>query len=246
MIRIGTSGWVYAGWRERFYPKGIPQRRWLEYYAQHFDTVELNATTYRLPKEPQIRVWCESVPKDFLYTIKLSRLITHRKTLPQRVDEFTANYMDRAACFEAGKVAQILVQFPPYLERDDEHLNAFLGKLPPHHRYAVEFRHKSWLVPQVEEMLRERGMALCIHDYPGFKMRPIATSEQFAYVRLHGYTGLYVGSYPRRALQRWEERICMLAEQARDVYVYFNNDVDAAAPYDAEHLCELMRVTRGR
>lgn len=246
MIRIGTSGWVYAGWRERFYPKGLPQRRWLEYYARHFDTVELNATTYRLPKEPQIQVWCESVPKDFLYTIKLSRLITHRKSLPQRVDEFIENYMHRAACFQAGKVAQILVQFPPYLERNDDHLRAFLDKLPPQHRYAVEFRHRSWLVADTEETLRERGMALCIHDYPGFRMHPVVTSAQFAYVRLHGYEGLYVGSYPRRALRRWAERIWTLSEQAADVYVYFNNDADAAAPYDAEQLCELMGVTGGR
>jgi uncharacterized protein YecE (DUF72 family) len=245
VIRIGTSGWVYSGWRERFYPKGLPQRRWLEYYSQRFDTVELNATTYRLPKEPQIHVWCESVPANFIYTIKLSRLITHRRSLPGRVDEFIENYMHRAACFDAGKVAQVLVQFPPYLERDDQYLRRFLDKLPPDHRYAVEFRHKSWLVAQTEALLRERGMALCIHDYPGFRMKPIVTAEQFAYVRLHGYEGLYVGSYPTRALRRWADRICMLAEQARDVFVYFNNDVNAAAPYDAEHLRELMGVTLG-
>lgn len=246
MIRIGTSGWVYAGWRGRFYPRGIPQRRWLEYYAQHFDTVELNATTYRLPKEPQIRTWCESVPKDFLYTIKLSRLITHRKSLPPRVDEFVENYMQRADCFERGKVAQILVQFPPFLERDDAHLRAFLDKLPAHHRYVVEFRHTSWLVPPVEQLLRERRMALCIHDYPGFRMKNAVTSPDLAYVRLHGYEGLYVGSYPRRTLMRWAARIRELQEQARDVFVYFNNDVNAAAPYDGEHLCELIGVTGGK
>jgi uncharacterized protein YecE (DUF72 family) len=241
MIRVGTSGWVYGDWRERFYPKGVAQKRWLSYYAERFDTVELNATTYRLPKEHQVRIWCETVPPNFRYTVKLSRLITHRKTLPARVDEFIENYMARAACFEEGKVAQILVQFPPFLERDDAHLEAFLDKLPRHHRYVVEFRHKSWLVPQVEALLRERQIALCIHDYPGFRMRDIVTSGELAYVRLHGYEGLYVGSYPKRSLQRWARRVEALAAQARDVYVYFNNDTKAAAPFDARRLRDMLK-----
>jgi uncharacterized protein YecE (DUF72 family) len=240
MVRVGTSGWVYADWRGRFYPQELPQRRWLEYYAQRFDTVELNATTYRLPKEHQVRAWCETVPALFIYTVKLSRLITHRKTLPARVDEFVENFMHRAACFERGKVAQILVQFPPFLERDDAHLNAFLDKLPADHRYAVEFRHRSWHVPEIETMLRGRGMALVIHDYPGLRIRDVVTTPSFAYVRLHGYEGLYVGSYPRRSLQRWARRIRALSEQAADVFVYFNNDVAAAAPHDARLLRELL------
>jgi uncharacterized protein YecE (DUF72 family) len=241
MIRIGTSGWVYGDWRGRFYPKGTPQRRWLEFYAQHFDTVELNATTYRLPKEHQVRAWCQSVPANFVYTVKLSRLITHRKTLPSRVDEFIENYMHRVDCFESGKVAQILVQFPPYLERDDAHLRAFLDKLPRHHRYVVEFRHASWHVPAIEAILRERGVALCIHDYPGLKVPDSVTTPELAYVRLHGYEGLYVGSYPRRSLEHWARRIRSLSRQANDVFVYFNNDTAAVAPHDAAVLRDLLK-----
>lgn len=240
MIRVGTSGWVYADWRGRFYPQGVGQSRWLAYYAEHFDTVELNATTYRLPKPEQVRRWCEIVPPAFVYTVKLSRLITHRKTLPERVDEFIENYMNRASCFEAGRVAQILVQFPPFLARDDAHLRAFLDKLPPHHRYVVEFRNPSWVAPEVEAILRERNMAFCVHDYPGFRTPDIVTSSELAYVRLHGYTGLYVGNYPRRSLAYWAKRIRGLAERARDVFVYFNNDTLAAAPHDARILRELL------
>src|SRR5579872_3849525 len=99
LIRIGTSGWVYGDWRERFYPKGVSQRRWLGYYAERFDTVELNATTYRLPSPDQVRTWCDVVPEGFAYTVKLSRLITHRRDLPPRVDEFIRNYFARASCF---------------------------------------------------------------------------------------------------------------------------------------------------
>jgi uncharacterized protein YecE (DUF72 family) len=220
----------------------VPQRRWLTYYAERFDTVELNATTYRLPKETQIATWCSSVPSNFLYTVKLSRLITHRKTLVPRVDEFIANYMARAACFTPEKVAQLLCQFPPYLERDDAHLRAFLDKLPRDYRYVVEFRHPSWYAQDVERILSERGMAFCIHDYPRRKTDDVVTTSDFAYVRLHGYRGLYVGSYPRRVLKRWAERIRALAARARDVYVYFNNDTLAAAPKDAAVLRSLLEV----
>lgn len=240
MIYVGTSGWVYGDWRGRFYPKGLPQRRWLEYYAQRFNTVELNATTYRLPKEHQIRAWCETVPPGFLYTVKLSRLITHRKTLPARVDEFIENYMQRINCFESGKVAQLLVQFPPYLTRDDVHLEAFLDKLPPDHRYVVEFREKSWMAPEVLAILRRRNMAFCIHDYPGFRTGDIVTSPDLAYVRLHGYEGLYVGNYPKKSLQHWARRIRGLQERAQDVFVYFNNDTLAAAPHDAHQLRQMF------
>ena len=240
MIRIGTSGWVYADWRGRFYPGGVPQKRWLEYYASQFDTVELNATTYRLPSSGQVQRWCEAVPPGFRYTVKLSRLITHRKTLPPRLDEFIENFMHAASCFEAGKVAQILVQFPPFLERDDAHLRAFLGKLPRDHRYVVEFRNRSWLAPAVEDILREYGAAFCIHDYPGVRTGDVVTSADLAYVRLHGYTGLYVGNYPRRSLAYWARRIRGLAERARDVFVYFNNDTKAAAPHDALALRNLL------
>lgn len=231
---------MYGDWRGRFYPKGVAQRRWLQFYAERFDTVELNATTYRLPQEHQIDNWCTSVPEGFVYTVKLSRLITHRRTLPERVDEFIANYMARAACFSPERIAQILVQFPPYLERDDAHLIAFLAKLPGRYRYVVEFRHPSWYVPAVERILRERRMASCIHDYPGLRTRDVVTSPDLAYVRLHGYEGLYVGSYPRRSLQYWAKRIRTLSGQARDVFVYFNNDVAAAAPHDALVLRSLL------
>lgn len=242
VIRVGTSGWVYGGWRERFYPKGVPQRLWLPYYAERFDTVELNATTYRLPTPERVDVWCAAVPANFIFTVKLSRLITHRRDLPARVDEFIENYFARTRCFDPAKLGQILVQFPPYLARDDAHLAAFLDKLPRRYRYVVEFRNTSWFVPEVRELLASREVAFCIHDYPKMRVPRWVTSRGLAYLRLHGYTGLYVGSYPRRVLRRWAGVIRDLAAQARDVYVYFNNDTDAAAPRDAAVLREILCV----
>ncbi len=240
MIYVGTSGWVYGGWRRLFYPERLAQRKWLQYYAERFNTVELNATTYRLPKPEQVRLWCESVPSSFRYTVKLSRLITHRRDLPPKLDRFIENYMDRAACFERDKLAQILVQFPPYLERDDERFERFLDKLPSHYRYVVEFRNATWFVREIEAVLRRRNLGFAIHDYPGLRVPKWVTSKEVAYVRFHGYTGLYVGSYPRGSLQWWARKLRELQEQAEDVYVYFNNDVDAAAPHDAMELERIL------
>lgn len=239
-IRVGTSGWVYGDWRRRFYPEGVAQRRWLGYYAQHFDTVELNATTYRLPSPDQVRAWCDTVPQGFRYTVKLSRLITHRRDLPPRLDDFIENYFARAKCFDPSKLAQLLVQFPPYLERDDARLAAFLDKLPPHYRYVMEFRNASWFDPRVEALLRERDIAFCIHDYPNMRVPRWLTSKSLAYVRLHGYTGLYVGSYPRRSLHVWARRLREYADSGREVYIYFNNDTEAAAPHDAAVLRTIL------
>ena len=240
MVRIGTSGWVYSDCRGRFYESGVAQSKWLEYYARRFDTVELNATTYRLPSESQVGAWCAKVPAKFRFTVKLSRLITHRRDLPPRVDRFIENYFRRAACFEPAKLAQILVQFPPYLKRDDARLEAFLLKLPAQYRYVVEFRDASWFVPAVRDLLARRQIAFCIHDYPQLRLPRWVTHPELAYVRFHGYRGLYVGSYPRRVLQRWAVALRELQSAARDVYVYFNNDYAAAAPKDAATLKALL------
>ena len=218
----------------------MPQRKWLRHYASLFDTVELNATTYRLPKAEQVEAWCEAVPADFKYTVKLSRLITHRRGLDARVDTFIENYFARTRCFDPTKLAQVLVQFPPYLERDDEHLNAFLSKLPREFRYVIEFRHASWFAENVRSILTAHGAAFCIHDYPKLRVPEWVTSSEAAYLRLHGYTRLYAGSYPRRVLARYAKLVRALAERARTVYVYFNNDTKAAAPHDAIVLYELL------
>jgi len=233
MVRIGTSGWVYGDWRRRFYPEGLPQRRWLGYYAERFDTVELNATTYRLPKPERVRTWCEAVPPEFRYTIKLSRLITHRRTDGDRLDTFIANYFERASCFVPEKLAQILVQFPPFLERDDDRLEAFLARLPRTYRYVVEFRNGTWFSEPVRALLERLNVAFCIHDYPGLRVPEWITSTALAYVRFHGATALYAGSYPAPVLQAWAKRLAEYARRAAEVYVYFNNDTRAAAPHDA-------------
>jgi uncharacterized protein YecE (DUF72 family) len=238
-ILIGTSGWTYKDWRGRFYPPKLPQRAWLAYYAEQFPTVELNVTTYRLPKENDLARWA-SVPPGFVYTVKLSRLITHRKR-PGEPRAFVDNYMARIVPLEP-RIANILAQFPPWFERDDAALRDFLDTLPAHHRYVVEFRHPSWYDDAVYALLRERGISLCIHDLRGSET-PIVLTGPVLYVRLHGPVRAYAGSYSRARLERWVATIRELAPQVAEAFVYFNNDQNAYAPRNARTLIELLGLS---
>ncbi len=237
-ILIGTSGWTYRDWRGRFYPEKLPQRDWLAYYAKRFVTVELNVTTYRLPQERDVARW-SAVPGGFVYTVKLSRLITHRKR-PGEPRAFVDNYM-RAIAPLAPRIANVLAQFPPWFERDDGALRNFLESLPAQHRYVVEFRHPSWYVPEVYSLLRERGVSLCLHDLRG-SITPIVVTGTVLYVRLHGPVRAYAGSYRRARLERWADAIRALAPQVAATYVYFNNDEKGYAPRNAATLRELLQL----
>lgn len=235
-MHVGTSGWAYADWRRNFYPKGLGHRNWLAHYAQHFSTVELNATTYRLPRADAIARWLAAVPDDFRFAVKLSRLITHRRNLgePKR---FIDNYFASVVALKP-KIAMILAQFPPYLERDDERLRSFLELLPADYRYVAEFRHRSWYCEETYETLRRHRVALCIHDMRGSKT-PDALTADFAYVRLHGPVDAYSGSYSERRLRTWRDRISAFSGVS-DVWIYFNNDREANAIRNATTLRTLL------
>jgi uncharacterized protein YecE (DUF72 family) len=237
-ILIGTSGWTYRDWRGRFYPQKLPQREWLSYYAERFPTVELNVTTYRLPKESDVARW-SAAPHGFLYTVKLSRLITHRKR-PGEPRAFVDNYM-RAIAPLQPRIANVLAQFPPWFARNDEALRAFLDTLPPQHRYVVEFRDPSWYDDAVYALLRERGISLCVHDLRG-SAAPLVVTGPVLYVRLHGPVRAYAGSYSRARLEQWAATIRALAPQVDATFVYFNNDQNAYAPRNAATLREILGV----
>jgi uncharacterized protein YecE (DUF72 family) len=235
-ILVGTSGWTYRDWRGRFYPQKLPQREWLGYYAERFPTVELNVTTYRLPKASDLERWA-AVPPGFVYTVKLSRLITHRRR-PGEPRAFVDNYMRAIAPLEPH-IANVLAQFPPWFTRDDDALASFLDALPPHHRYVVEFREPSWYHDEVYAILRERRVSLCLHDMHE-SIAPIVLTGPVLYVRLHGPVRAYAGSYRRARLERWAETIRVLMPHVDAAFVYFNNDQNAYAPRNAATLRELL------
>jgi uncharacterized protein YecE (DUF72 family) len=243
---IGTSGWQYRHWRAKFYPGGVAQRRWLEFYAERFATVESNAAFYRLPEAQTFAAWAERTPPDFVMAVKASRYLTHvlRLTEPERPVEFLVERARRLG----GKLGPVLLQLPPNLEADVGRLRATLDAFPRDMRVAVEFRHASWFTDEVERLLHDRAVALCLAD----RRRPVTSlwrTTDWGYVRFHGGRARPAGCYSRDALATWTDRLAAIWQATEDVYAYFNNDHFACALRDAQVLAKLaadagLRPTR--
>jgi uncharacterized protein YecE (DUF72 family) len=230
-VHIGCSGWNYAHWRERVYPKGLPPGRWLEYYATLFDTVEVNTTFYRLPKRSAVAGWVERTPKSFLFTVKASRYLTHIKRLTDMESGVARFYERIEPLVQSGKLGPVLWQLPATFRRNDERLASALEHLPQG-RHCFEFRHESWFHDDVYALLRERGVALVVGDNP---KRPFQTHEltaDWTFIRFHYGRRGRDGNYSERELEEWRRRIA--AWRARvDVYAYFNNDWEGYAVKNA-------------
>jgi uncharacterized protein YecE (DUF72 family) len=238
-VRIGTSGWHYKHWRGNFYDPKCPASGMLAHYIRHFDAVEINNSFYRLPKVETLRVWRECTPPRFCFAVKASRFITHNKKLkdPQNaLDRFLPPVVEGLG----GKLGPILFQLPPGWTVNAERLEQFLAALPRRLRYTFEFRHPSWHVPRVYEILRKHNAAFCIFELAGFHS-PLEITADFAYVRLHGPGGKYQGSYSDEAIAEWAHRVRSW-RHLREVHVYFDND---QAGYAAENALRLKKAVQG-
>jgi uncharacterized protein YecE (DUF72 family) len=232
-VRVGTSGWVYRPWRGPFYPTDLPQKRWFQFYAEQFDTAEINATFYRLPSQAAVAAWREAAPPGFQFAWKASRYITQAKKLRDAEAPLARVYAPMAAL--GDKTGPTLFQLPPQLRLDLERLETFLGLLPHGQRQTIEFRHPGWYVDEVFAALARHDVALCIsdhHDAPA----PWVQTASFVYVRGHGPGGTYAGSYGDPELAHWARHIAAWRDAGRDVYAYFDNDIGCAAPFDARRL----------
>ena len=237
-ILIGTSGWHYDSWRGPFFPKGLPLKRQLPFYASHFPTTELNGVFYRTPTEAAVEGWKEQTGKDFVFAWKASRFITHWKRLSDKSVNSLALLEDRLRLLD-DKAGPILFQLPPNFSADAERLAGFLKLLPKTRRYSFEFRHPSWYAPSTFRLLADRNISLCIsdhHDAPA----PWRRTADFVYVRGHGPGGRYRGHYRSATLADWAKRIRSWKKQGCDVFVYFDNDQKSAAPADARKLQQLL------
>lgn len=219
-VRIGTSGWMYDHWRGVLYPPELPKKDWLPFYAQIFDTVEVNASFYHLPKEETFKRWYHETPPNFLFAVKASRYITHVKKL-RDVSEALLLFYRRVELLKE-KCGPLLFQFPPRLSFFRETMEAFLRELSPSFRYVFEFRHPSFFCEELYELLRTRGIALCFADTPFFPYAEVTTAP-FVYLRLHGSQSLYTHRYSDEELLSWAEKIKRWQEK-HDVYCYFDND----------------------
>jgi uncharacterized protein YecE (DUF72 family) len=242
-IRIGCSGWNYDSWRHGvFYPPGLPARRWLAAYAEHFDTVEVNTTFYRLPRREAVARWADETPEGFTFAVKVSRYITHIKRLREAGRHLDLLLARIEPLVRAGKLGPLLWQLPPTFPRDDERLSAALAQLPRELEHAFEFRHASWFAEPVMALLREHGVALVVADRPeirGFQTRE--PTAAFAFIRFHHGTHGRRGNYSESELREWSRAIAEWAAE-RDVYAYFNNDWEGFAPRNAEALAAMLRA----
>ncbi len=236
--RIGCSGWNYKSWRGKFYASDLPAKDWLRYYTSVFDTVEVNNTFYRLPEASTFACWKRQTPSGFVVSVKASRFLTHIKRLKDPKEPIERLFSRAKAL--GPRLGPVLYQLPPNFFRNDvnvERLATFLAAVPRrvnrrvvHH--VFEFRHPSWYVDETYALLDKHHATLCLHDKRGS-----AVFEPFVgpvvYVRFHGTSGHYAGSYPDDRLEQWASTLAAQFRAGRQVYAYFNNDPDAVATQNA-------------
>ncbi|MFG2798890.1 DUF72 domain-containing protein [Streptomyces pseudovenezuelae] len=236
---VGTSGWQYKDWRGVLYPDGVPVRLWLEEYAAHFPTVEINNAFYRLPSRETFEAWRERVPGDFVVAVKASRYLTHIKRLKDP-KEPVHRLMSHAQGL-GDRLGPVLLQLPPTLRADTDLLDACLACFPASTRVAVEPRHVSWWTPATREVLETRGAALCWADVRARPVTPLWRTTDWGYVRLHEGRAQAWPHYGRRSLETWAGRIEQTWAGDEDVYVYFNNDPNGAAVRNARTFASLSQ-----
>lgn len=237
--RIGCSGWNYDDWRGTFYPARAPRRRWLELYAERFDTVEVNTTFYRLPRRQAVAAWVAQTPPGFIFAVKASRYLTHIRRL-QDLDQGIPRFYERIEpLLDAGRLGPVLWQLPANFHRDDQRLAGWLGALPEG-RHTIEFRHPSWFAAPVLQALRDHGVALTIGDHPERPFQSHEATADWRFVRFHYGSRGRAGNYSATELDTWARRIAQWRRR-EEVWAYFNNDWRGFAPANAKALRDRLR-----
>lgn len=236
-IHIGTSGWHYKHWVGTFYPPDLKKSEHFNFYAQLFDTVEINNSFYRLPSEKTFIQWKETAPENFLYAVKANRFITHMKKLKDpkaSIERFFRNvdYLERT-------LGPILFQLPPKWRCNEKRLQEFLQALPAGYQYAMEFRESSWYNERVYDMLNTHNVAFCIYELEHHQSPCIITARH-VYVRLHGPDGKYEGKYSPESLQNWAKKCRGWLAEGRDVFFYFDNDQNGYAAENARSFRKII------
>jgi uncharacterized protein YecE (DUF72 family) len=230
---------MYDSWKDDFY-EGVPRKRWLERYAEEFDTVEINTTFYRLTKPETVADWVRRTPEDFAFAAKASRYLTHIRRL-RELDTGLKRYYDSIAPLaESPKMGPVVWQFPATFHRDDERLASALDRLPPG-RHCFEFRHESWFTDEVYDLLSGHGAALVIGDSPKWPFQAHVLTTGWTLVRFHHGRRGRRGNYSQRELEEWAERIGEWRSRA-EVFAYFNNDWEQFAIGNARTLRRLLNA----
>lgn len=234
-VFIGTSGWQYWHWRGIFYPYDLKSKDWLNFYNQHFNTVEINVTFYRDVKPSTLKNWYTTVRDDFIFSLKLTRQITHFKKL--KVDKEMIDNFTKKISILNEKLGIILIQLPPSFKFDEAVLGNFFSMLDKNFNYAIEVRNITFIDDKFFNMLRENKIAFCIADSAGRYPYYEAITTDFIYIRLHGSQKLYASDYSDRELIDWADKI---KRWNKRTYVYFDNDFMGYAVKNALRLKELL------
>jgi uncharacterized protein YecE (DUF72 family) len=237
-VHIGCSGWNYRDWRGVIYPEGLPARRWLERYAELFDTVEVNNTFYRLPSRSAVEGWVEQAPRGFVFAVKASRYLTHVKRLRELRQGVRRFFGAIEPLADSPKLGPVLWQLPANFRRDDDRLGAALEQLTKG-RHCFEFRHESWFTEEVYALLRRHRVALVIGDDPERPFQSHEITTGWTYIRFHRGNRGRRGNYSERELEDWKRRIASWRSEV-EVYAYFNNDWEGFAPNNARWLAERL------
>ncbi len=230
---IGTSGYNYPEWRGTFYPEKFPTNKMLAFYAERFNTVEVNYTFYRMPTPPLLEGWAKGTPEAFTFTLKAPRRITHDAKL-QRCEDLTQVFCKTASTL-GSKLGVLLFQLPPTFKRDDAILGSFLDSLPEGTRAAFEFRHASWHDDAVFEALRRRNLALCVADSEKMST-PVVRTAGYLYFRLRDE------GYQAADIDRWAS-VIRGHDGAGEAFVYFKHEEQGKGP---EFAAALERALSGK
>jgi len=235
---IGTSGWSYPSFRGILYPEGMKSKGWLRFYSERFNTVEINATFYRTPRKSTFEKWYAETPKDFMFSIKAHKSITHIKRLKDVDEELKTFFKSIAPLKEKGRV--ILYQFPPSLTFNKEVLENFLAKLPSDYKHVVEVRNRSFHTEEFFELLKRREVCLCFSDFGGrYPSWVEVMTADFLYIRMHGRERVYFSNYSEDELFKLAQTIMRF--KADEVFVYFDNTGLGYAVQNAMRLRELLK-----
>ncbi len=240
-VLVGTSGWQYRHWRGGFYPQDVPQRRWLEYYAGQFPTVENNGTFYRLPARATFEQWRARTPDGFVMAVKASRYLTHILRLRDPAEP-VRRMLDAFAGL-GDRLGPVLIQLPPTMKADPGLLDGTLSQFPPAMRVAVEPRDASWWTDEIKDVLTARGAALCWADRADEPVTPLWRTADWGYLRFHEGTADPWPRYTDQALQTWADRVASTWPGSAPVYAYFNNDQNGAAVIDVARFAQLTMIT---
>jgi uncharacterized protein YecE (DUF72 family) len=245
---VGTSGWIYKHWKHLFYA-GVKQADWLAHYARHFDTVEINAPFYRLPTARAMAALPDRVPAGFRFAVKMWRGVTHYRKLKDARD-LLDKFMPNVNALPPTHRGPLLVQLPPNLHRNDDRLDTFLHTLRDTFdaagwQVAVEFRSIDWVTPEISAILTRHAAALALSDMPDCTITG-PNDAPLVYVRRHGTWGKYNGSYAPEQIAADAAQINRWLRAGRDVWLYYNNDIDGHAVVNAQQLRHALRPRRSQ